>query len=161
MENQECTPKEVDFLADAQSVGDDADAPSYVLFKVNARFIDRLQKLRMLCKEHGLSELRVVAHPQKWGPGDVEARMRLQSGELVVTEGLAWFTDSPRYGDQIEMRARGIDEIISSYENAKPGEIVVLAGDEVSKNDLLELFREDESDEGGDQQVAAFPTPSA
>lgn len=105
------------------------EGPSFAKFTVTPSFIEQLQRLTMLCKEHQLSEVRVTGGPDLWGGCDEDA-LRLQCQELVVSVGSFWFTDAPKHMDyDIQSRAQSTESFI---------ELVTSEGDEVIFIDGIE-----------------------
>jgi hypothetical protein len=75
-------------------------SPTFAAILVDEELIQRIESLARLCQAHGLTEARVSACPQAWGPGEIEEELRLQDGELVVVRnGSFWFSDQPKHGD--------------------------------------------------------------
>lgn len=104
------------------------EGPLYARLEVTPDFISSLRKLRALCSEHGLSQARVTAAPQEWGPPGIEDGMRLEAPELVVTSHLFWFTDVPKHLPfHIETAFEVIDRFIDIVSG--PGEPIYLGVD--------------------------------
>ncbi|MDE0853917.1 MAG: hypothetical protein OSA97_05800 [Nevskia sp.] len=101
------------------------EGPIYALVEVTPEFIGTLLRLRVLCTDHGLSQARITAAPDEWGPGDIEGEMRLEAPELVVTPHLFWFTDVPKHMPfHIETASEAIDRFVEAVSG--PGQPIYL-----------------------------------
>lgn len=105
---------------EAYACSDFGDGPEFATFALTTTFLARLHAVRAVVKEHSLSEARIYAGPDEWGPGDVADDLRLNCAELVVTGDTFWFVDQPKHADyHIETRAipfDALDEALASGE---------------------------------------------
>lgn len=107
----------------------EADGIRYARVVVNPAFVTRLRVLQALCRERGLSEVRVLDAPDEWGPLDVAEPLQLALPELIVTPTLFWFTARPRGGlCEVETSGQHIDSFL--LEAAGPGSPVFIGVDE-------------------------------
>lgn len=121
--------KSIKVVLAAYAVDDTSEGPTFAEVLVNQDFLDRLQRLVQVCKDHGLTEARVYAFPE-WGPGNIDGALRLQCPELVVLPGGSfWFTDSTKSGGRIESRACEVLSIQSAFDGDDDGAVVILNGD--------------------------------
>lgn len=122
--------KSIQVVLAAYAADGTLDGPSFAEVLVNQDFLDRVQRIVQVCKDHGLTEARVSAFPE-WGPGDIDGDLRLQCPELVVLPGGSfWFTDSPKDGGRIESRACDVLSMRSTFDSAEDGAVVILNGDQ-------------------------------
>lgn len=88
------------------------DGPAWAEVVVDQKFLDKLQQLSGLCKEHGLEQVRVNWAPERW---DNEDDLRLRGNSLVVTEGDFWFTAYPKHANyDVETRIMCIDDLVKA-----------------------------------------------
>ena len=100
---------------------DEGSGPGYARLEVTPGFVHKVQALRALCKEVGLTEVRVTGAPQQWGPGTSEDDLRLTAPELVVTPTMFWFEDVPKHMPfHIETACEDIDRFVEAVSG--PGE---------------------------------------
>jgi hypothetical protein len=115
-------PWEITVFVGATTTAEFGEGPSFAKFTVNDRFIAQLQRLKALCEDQGLTEVRVTAGPDLWGGCD-ENELRLQCPELVVTCGSFWFNDRPKHMDyEIQTRGQSIDSFIKMVSEDGPQE---------------------------------------
>jgi hypothetical protein len=113
---------------EAYACSDFGDGPEFATFALTDAFLPRLRGVRTVVKEHALSEARIYAGPDEWGPGNLADDLRLNCAELVVTGDSFWFVDQPKHADyHIETRIipfDALDEALAS------GESIVIFGDD-------------------------------
>lgn len=123
-------------------------SPDYAYFLATLEFLADLKRLACLCVDHQLSELRVYASPDAWGPGDVESEMRLTCAELVVTKNSFWFVDQPKNAEyHIESRAQSIADFCKKVEDSEPGQMLIFGENETAIAELI-------ADESRNESVA-------
>ncbi len=135
--------------AKAYNTSENGDGPEFAVFTADAAFLDRLKKLQSLVVDNELSSVRVAAYPDVWGPGDIEDELRLQGGELVVTNQMFWFEDQPKHQDgHIETGAICFKTLTDDIANNK-GNLPLFYVDDVEgfKARLAELEEEEETDD--------------
>lgn len=118
---------------------DEGSGPEYARLEVTPGFIQKVQALRALCKEVGLTEVRVTGAPQQWGPGTSEEDLRLTAPELVVTPTMFWFEDAPKHMPfHIETACEDIDRFVEAVSG--PGEPLYIGidPDDVSEQNASE-----------------------
>ena len=131
--------------AKAYSTSAYGDGPEFAVFTADAEFLERLKKLQTLVVENKLSSVRVDAYPDVWGPGDIEDELRLQGGELVVTNQMFWFEDQPKHQDgHIETGAICFKTLLDDIAKSKGDEPLFYVDDvEEFKARLAELEEEE------------------
>lgn len=125
MTTSENNLKVVTMVLAAYSSSENADGPSFATFEITRALIDRCLKLEQLASEHSLSEVRIYESPV-WTPREVENRLRLQCGELVLdASGAIHFTDYPKYGEYvITSETLQIDDIRRTFDTFPDGAVV-------------------------------------
>ena len=88
----------------AKSSHDFGEDPQYGRFILTEKLAEPLAFLKSLAEQHSLTELRVCAGPDQWGPRNddgesFEDEARLQGHELVVTTSDFWFVAQPKRDD--------------------------------------------------------------
>ena len=132
--------KTVTVLCDAYSTSENGDGPSYAVYEVSQKFIERLEELQRLCDTADLTEVRTVGYPDEWGPGNIDDEERLQNGELVVSGNTFWFTDYPKYGQSTIETHICITSVLKKAFDANPdGALVNLAANQEA---ILELYND-------------------
>lgn len=103
-------------LIEAYAASDYGDGPTYAKFQVDEAFAGRLAELQVVLNDYDLSEARINAGPEHWGPSDIEEALRLSSAELVVTANSCWFRDRPKHTDyHVETRAMDIEALLNAF----------------------------------------------
>lgn len=132
--------RQMTVIVPAFATSDDGDGPSYCRFLFTERFACRLRHLQRVLTENHLSELRVLDGPDRWGPGDVADEMRFNLAELVLTDGVFWFADSPKHTDyHVNSDLVEIKALMDAFD---AGEAQYLIG---VSDGVLELVAEDEA----------------
>jgi len=94
-----CLPEFEPFKLIVEAHGGFGDGPDFAEITVDRLFIDRLIRLRRLCKENDLESASVLAHPDRWGNKD----MKIINESLLVARGdwtdFWWFEGYPVYAD--------------------------------------------------------------
>jgi hypothetical protein len=141
-------PWEITVFVGASTTAEFGEGPSFAKFTVNDRFIAQLRRLKALCEEQGLTEVRVTAGPDLWGGCDENA-LRLQCPELVVTCGSFWFNDQPKNMDyEIQTRGQSIDSFIEMVTEDGPHERFIDGiEEEVAAQHAGGILDEDEDDD--------------
>lgn len=141
-------PWEITVFVGASTTSEFGEGPSFAKFKVNDRFIARLRRLKALCEEQGLTEVRVTAGPDLWGGCDENA-LRLQCPELVVTCGSFWFNDQPKHMDyEILTRGQSIDSFIEMVnEDGAKERFIDGIEEEIAALDAGGILDDDEDDD--------------
>lgn len=117
--------------AEAYACSDHGDGPEFATFTLTDELLSRLRAVRAAVKEHNLSEARIYAGPDSWGPGDIADELRFNCAELVVTDNSFWFVDQPKHADyHVETRSIGFDALDEAIASGKP---VVLFGDDIEE----------------------------
>lgn len=99
----------------SEEIGDELQ---YAELDVTDEFCERLEKLRSLCIEHDLSELRVYYAPV-WGPADVADDLNLMYDEMVVTKSSFWFVAETKYSEHpVNTQLQDIDEFIAAIHDS-------------------------------------------
>lgn len=107
---------------------DQGSGPGYATLEVTPDFIHKVQALRALSREVGLTQVRVTDAPHLWGPGTSEEDLRLTAPELVVTPTMFWFEDVPKHMPfHIETACQDIDRFVEIVSG--PGEPLYLGID--------------------------------
>lgn len=102
--------------------------PCYAALTVDQAFLKNLQDLSALCKDRGLSEVRLVSSPDTW---EGEDDLQLTDPELIVTKSSFWFTDKPKHSDgSIETRGQAIEAFTAKVLAQPKGERLVLSENE-------------------------------
>lgn len=122
--------KSITIVVGAFADDDCGDGPEFAYTDVDQKLLALVDKLVQLCKEHQLSEVHYTFYPE-WGPGDIDAELRLQNGELVVTaNGSFWFTDYPKCGNyRIQSRRQDVKALSEVFLLAEHGATVFLTDD--------------------------------
>lgn len=114
---------------EAYAASDFGDGPDFAQVTLTPELIVNIRRLKALCDGCGLSEVRIYASPNLWGPGDVDGDLRLNCAELVVTSSSFWFVDRPKHASyHIETRAVSIDEFLAVVD--KPSSKAFFFGDD-------------------------------
>ena len=135
--------KTITMVIGAYGTDEYGDTPDFAYAKVDQSFVELVEQLVLLCKEHKLNTAHYAFSPV-WGPGDIEGDLRLQNGEIVVTaNGSFWFTDYPKYGNyHIESRAIDATTLRETFLAAEEGSTVFLTDDAT----LRERFEDEMSE---------------
>ena len=83
----------------AHACSDDGDGPTCAKVILDADLVADVRRLRGLVEAHQLSEARVWAGPDAWGPEGIDDEMRFDGGELVVSAKGFTFADQPKHCD--------------------------------------------------------------
>jgi len=142
--DQATKPKSVTVVVDAFSTNDFEDGPVYAAFVVNEEFLRRIHAVRSVVERMNLSHAGLFISPEKWGPGDIENNLRLQSCELVISPtGYSYFEAKPKFGAFIQSRGRDLSNLEEAFAEANDGDIVCLAETE----DVKTMYLEDTAEE--------------
>lgn len=73
-------------------------SPEIAVYPDAVALLQRIKEMKAVMDTHKLSEVRTLSEPM-WGPGDIQEKLDLTGGELVITRNWFFFTDEPAYGD--------------------------------------------------------------
>lgn len=139
--------KKTRVFIEAYACDDNGDGPRFATVEVDDVFLSRLLTLRVLCGQHKLTEVRVEAGPDRWGPGDDVADLRLESDELVVSQNSFWFVAQPKHS-QYHVETR-MQDIAAFYDAVRAGQTRFAEWEDEDWDDLLDV------EEGADAGVAS------
>jgi len=105
-------------IVDAYAISEFGDGPAFAEITVDQAFVDRVIRLRRVCKENDLESVSVWSYPDRWDNEDLKVRdesLRVYHGESW------WFEGHPKHADyNVETRAIEIDDLLKVIE-AGPG----------------------------------------
>ena len=114
--------KATTFWVAAHNTGDSGGfEPPYARFTVDARKLARLTTIDGVVNANGLTEARVVGHPDSWGPlseDDDQPQDALRNPEIVfLGKGKFYFTDYEDRDTQdlIETNVMRLDDILTQH----------------------------------------------
>lgn len=133
---------------EAQSEGFD-DAPSYLSLQLSQGFVERAREMQGIACAGRLTEARSDDFPGDacWGPESTMSKIGSVSIELTVyPEGRIAFVDIPSVeGASFGTSPIAIDDLVSAWEAATPGETIFLGGKEL--RETWDCFEGDEPGE--------------
>lgn len=139
--DQATQTKSITIVVDAFSTNEYDDGPAYAAFVVNHQFLERINAVLSVGKQLDLSQAALIAHPEKWGQGDIEDTLRLQSCQLIIDMyGTSYFEAQPKYGAVIQSRGQHLSHLFEVFAEANDGDIVYLGE---KPDDLKEMYLED------------------
>ena len=140
--------KNITVVIDAFSTNEYGNAPEYAAFTVNQEFLDRLEVLSELCKDHNLCEVRQYFSPE-WGPVSVADDMLLQSDELVMSTGdFFYFSAYPKHSnDRVESGFIDLPVFSKRFNTAKNGEVIYM------EQELQEPYEQDHGKPIRDERI--------
>ncbi len=83
-------------VVEAYATSEFGEGPEFAVVTVTPEFIDKLVRLRRVCKEHDLESLTIGMAPDMW---DQEGDLRIRNNSLRVWGADFWFEAHPKHAD--------------------------------------------------------------
>lgn len=71
-------------------------APSFAVVDITPAFMQRLERLRAVCKDHDIQRVSVCSSPDEW---DGQDTLRITGNELNVSDDYFWFEACLKHSD--------------------------------------------------------------
>jgi hypothetical protein len=139
-------------IVEVHAINEYGEGPSYAEITVDKDFLDRLVRLRRVCKENDLESVSVLTGPDRW---EAEDYFRLRGDNLRVFGDLFWFEAHPKHADySVETAMLSIADLCSlatlgtdggncfKWSNGK----LFYASDSSHLQDFIEMVEDGEED---------------